>query len=161
MFANGPGDRGSIPSRVIPKTPKMVLDISLLNIQHYKLRINGNWINPGKGVAPSPTPRCSSYWKKRVHVAVNNGCLTCLSFKHCNLILIIQLFICLHIVKWLNSSIWPMDGTQIGTTALGQSGPGSNGNERVLPIPHNSRTGTSPSEMQSVYSTAPDDRVAS
>ena len=25
-FANGPGDLGSIPSRVIPKTLKMVLD---------------------------------------------------------------------------------------------------------------------------------------
>ena len=31
MFANGPGDRGSIPGRVIPKTLKMVLDTSLLN----------------------------------------------------------------------------------------------------------------------------------
>ena len=28
---NGPGDRGSIPGRVIPKTQKMVLDASLLN----------------------------------------------------------------------------------------------------------------------------------
>ena len=29
MFANGPGDRGSIPGRVIPKTKKMVLDAAL------------------------------------------------------------------------------------------------------------------------------------
>ena len=34
VFANGPGDRGSIP-----KTQKMVLDAALLNTQHYKVRI--------------------------------------------------------------------------------------------------------------------------
>ena len=39
VFANGPGDLSSIPGRVIPKTLKMVLDIFLLNIQHYKIRI--------------------------------------------------------------------------------------------------------------------------
>ena len=41
VFANGPGDLGSIPSRVIPKTKKMVLDASLLNTQHYKVWIKG------------------------------------------------------------------------------------------------------------------------
>ena len=41
VFANGPGDRGSIPGQVIPKTKKMVLDAALLNIQHYKVRIKG------------------------------------------------------------------------------------------------------------------------
>ena len=39
VFANGPGDLGSIPGRVIPETPKMVLDASLLNTQHYKVPI--------------------------------------------------------------------------------------------------------------------------
>ena len=39
VFANGPGDLGSIPGRVIPKTQKMVLDASLLNTQHYKVWI--------------------------------------------------------------------------------------------------------------------------
>ena len=39
VFANGPGDMGSIPGRVIPKTQKMVLDASLLNTQHYKVGI--------------------------------------------------------------------------------------------------------------------------
>ena len=33
VFANGPGDLGSIPGRIIPKTQKMLLDISLLNTQ--------------------------------------------------------------------------------------------------------------------------------
>ena len=37
---NGPGDYGSIPDHVIPKTLKMVLDTSLLNTQH-KVRIKG------------------------------------------------------------------------------------------------------------------------
>ena len=41
VFANGPGDLGSIPDHVIPKTLKMVLDTSLLNTQHYKVRIKG------------------------------------------------------------------------------------------------------------------------
>ena len=42
VFANGSGDLGSISSRVIPKTLKMVLDTFLLNAQHYKVRIKGN-----------------------------------------------------------------------------------------------------------------------
>ncbi len=41
VFANGPGDSGSIPGRVIPKTFKMVLDTSLLNTQQYKVRNKG------------------------------------------------------------------------------------------------------------------------
>ena len=41
VFANGPGDLGSIQGRVIPKTLKMVLDTSLLNTQQYKVRIKG------------------------------------------------------------------------------------------------------------------------
>ena len=41
VFANGPGDLGSIPGRIIPKTLKMVLDTYLLNTQQYKVRIKG------------------------------------------------------------------------------------------------------------------------
>ena len=41
VFASGPGDLGSIPGRVIPKTLKMVLDASLLNTQQYKVHIKG------------------------------------------------------------------------------------------------------------------------
>ena len=75
--------------------------------------------------------------------------------------------------KWLNISIWLIDGTLTGTTTLGQSGPGNNGNKGVLHILQSSRTEVSPlgglvsyqgcsldggypaAEMQSVYSTAP------
>ena len=39
VFANDPGDLGSIPGRVIPKTLKIVLDTSLFNTQQYKIRI--------------------------------------------------------------------------------------------------------------------------
>ena len=41
VFANGPGDLGSIPSRVIPKTQKMARDNSLLNTHQYKVGIKG------------------------------------------------------------------------------------------------------------------------
>ena len=41
FFANDPRDLGSIPGRVIPKAKKMVLDASLLNTQHNKVRIKG------------------------------------------------------------------------------------------------------------------------
>ena len=41
VFANGPGDRGSIPGRVIPKTQKIVLDAALLSTQYHKVRIKG------------------------------------------------------------------------------------------------------------------------
>ena len=44
VFANGPGDRGSIPGRVIQKTQKMVLDAALLNTQHYKVRIKSKMV---------------------------------------------------------------------------------------------------------------------
>ena len=59
VFANSMGDQGSILGRVIPKTPKMVLDAALLNIQP-----NVKWNHPGNGVEPSSTPRV---------VAVENG----------------------------------------------------------------------------------------
>ena len=37
VFANGPEDRGSISGQVIPKSQKILLDASLLNIQHQKV----------------------------------------------------------------------------------------------------------------------------
>ena len=41
VLANGSGDKGSIPVPVIPKAQKIVLDSTLLNTQHYKIRIKG------------------------------------------------------------------------------------------------------------------------
>ena len=57
IIVNGPGDSGSITGQAIPKTSRTVLGISLLNTQHYKVRIKGEWSNPGKVVVPSTIPR--------------------------------------------------------------------------------------------------------
>ena len=68
VFANSPGDRGSIPGEIIPKTQKIVLDAALLNTQHYKVRIKVKWSNPGNGVAPSSTSHYNSYRKGSLQV---------------------------------------------------------------------------------------------
>ena len=73
VFANGPEDLGSIPGRVIPKTQKMILDASLLNTQHYKVRIKGKVKQSREGVAPSPTPWCCSYRKGSLRVTLDYG----------------------------------------------------------------------------------------
>ena len=52
VFANVPGDLGLISGPVMTKTQKMGLDASLLNTQHYKLRIKGKWSNPRKEECP-------------------------------------------------------------------------------------------------------------
>ena len=41
VFAKVTGDLRSIPGQAIPKTHKMALDTTLLNTQHYKVRIKG------------------------------------------------------------------------------------------------------------------------
>ena len=61
LLAKGPGDRDSILGQVIPKIFKIVLDSSLLNTQHYNIRIKGKWDNPEKKLTPSSTPRFCSY----------------------------------------------------------------------------------------------------
>ena len=48
VFANGPGDLGSIPGHIIPKTLKMVFDTSLLNTLQYKVHIKGSGAIQGK-----------------------------------------------------------------------------------------------------------------
>ena len=73
VFANCPGDLGSIPGRVIPKTQKMVLDASLLNTQHHKVRIKGKVEQSREGVAPSLTHWCSSYRKGSLRVTLDYG----------------------------------------------------------------------------------------
>ena len=52
MFTNGPVDQGSIPGRVIQKTPKMILDAALLNTQNYKVRIKGKAIQRRSSALP-------------------------------------------------------------------------------------------------------------
>ena len=54
VFANGPGDQGSIPGRVIPKTLKMVLDAALLTSQDYKVRIKSKVYQSTEGSSALP-----------------------------------------------------------------------------------------------------------
>ena len=61
VFTNRPGDWGPIPSQVIPKTQKKILDAPLLSTQHDEILIKGKWSNPGKEVTSSPMSWCSSY----------------------------------------------------------------------------------------------------
>ena len=77
-IANGPGDLGSIPGRVIPKTKKKkkkkkkkVLDASLLNTQHYKIRIKGKVKQSRERSSAPPTPWCSSYRKGSPRVTLD------------------------------------------------------------------------------------------
>ena len=55
VFAYGPGDLGSIPGRVIPKTLKMVLDASLFNTQYYRVGIKGK-VEKSRERSSAPTP---------------------------------------------------------------------------------------------------------
>ena len=43
VFTNDPGDQGSVPDQVIPKTQKMVLDAPCLTLSiiRYKSRVSG------------------------------------------------------------------------------------------------------------------------
>ena len=71
VFANGPGDRGSIPGRVIPKTLKWYLIPPSLALSNISYVSREKWSNPGKRVVPSPTLRCSSYWKGSLLVSLD------------------------------------------------------------------------------------------
>ena len=51
----------------------MVLDASLLNTQHCKVRIKGKVEQSREGVAPSPTHWCSSYRKGSLRVTLDYG----------------------------------------------------------------------------------------
>ena len=73
VFGNGPGDLGSVPGRVIPKTFKMALDTSLFNTQQYKVCIEGKVEQSREEVAHSPTPWGSSNWKGSLLVSLDYG----------------------------------------------------------------------------------------
>ena len=68
VSAKDPGDWGSIPGRVIPKTQKMVLDPALLNIKHYKVSIKGKVEQSKEGNSTLPYTSCSSYCKRILRV---------------------------------------------------------------------------------------------
>ena len=93
-----PGDQGSIPGRVIPKTQKwyLMLPYLTLSIIRYESRSN-----PRNGVVASPTLWCSSYWKGSLQ-NLNYGCQLYLLY-----ILRDLNFIILYIMRFkFNSSLW-------------------------------------------------------
>ena len=73
VFANSPGDRGSIPGRVIPKTQKWSLMPPYLTLSNIRYGSRVKWNNPRNGVAPFPTPWCSSYRKGSLRVTLDYG----------------------------------------------------------------------------------------
>ena len=73
VFANGPGDLVQSQVESYQRLKKMVLDASLLNTQHYKVRIKGKVEQSREGVAPSPTHWCSSYRKGSLRVTLDYG----------------------------------------------------------------------------------------
>ena len=73
VFANGPGDVRSTPGRVKPKTLKWYLIPPCLTLSNIRYISRVKWSSPRKGIAPSPTPRCSSYRKGSLLVALDYG----------------------------------------------------------------------------------------
>ena len=73
VFTIGPGDRVSIPSRVISKTQKWYLMPPCLTLSIIRYGSRVKWINPGNGVASFPTPQCSGYWKGSFWINLNCG----------------------------------------------------------------------------------------
>ena len=71
VFANGPGDLGSIPGRVKAKTLEMVLDTSLLKTQQYKVGIEGKVEQSRE--RSSALPYTSVYWKWNLLIALDYG----------------------------------------------------------------------------------------
>ena len=73
MFGNGPRDEGSIPGRVIPKTQTWYLIPPILTLSNIKYVSRIKYINLGKGIAPSSTPRCCSDGKGSLRVTLDYG----------------------------------------------------------------------------------------
>ena len=66
-----------------------------LSIIRYISRVK--WSNPGKGLAPSPTPRCRSYWKGSLLVTLN--------YSH-QLYLLISIFTCWFLLTGICVYMW-------------------------------------------------------
>ena len=88
VFANGLREQVSIPGRVIPKTQKNVLDATLLNTQHYKVRIKGkveqsrekstalplhhSVVATEKGAIMSPSTKVANFTFTLLHSQINS-----------------------------------------------------------------------------------------
>ena len=71
VFANGPGDRSSIPGGIIQKTQKWYLMPSCLTLSITRYGSGLEWNYPENRLAPFSTPRCSSYWKRSLRVTLD------------------------------------------------------------------------------------------
>ena len=71
VFANGPGDLGSIQVTSYQRLLEWYLIPPGLTLTNIRYVSRGKWSNPGKGVVPSPTPWCSSYWKGSLLVTLD------------------------------------------------------------------------------------------
>ena len=81
--------RGSIPCQVLPKTQKWFLMPPCLIFSFLRYGLRVKWFNPGKGVAPSPTSRYCSFYKKG---ALGSPSTTVSNFTY---FFSVNLFICL------------------------------------------------------------------
>ena len=71
VFANGPGVQSQVASYQRLKKWYLIPPCLTLSIIMYVSSVR--WSNPGEGVAPSPTPQCSSYWKGSLRITLDNG----------------------------------------------------------------------------------------
>ena len=71
VFANGPGDLGSIPGWVIPKTQKMVLNASLFNTQQYKVPINDPYVTLKGSTIPNQGGTGSNGFESILHIPLS------------------------------------------------------------------------------------------
>ena len=69
MFANGQKHRGSISGQVMPKTQKMILDATLLNTQHYKVRNKGKAEQSREWSSTLPYIEKGAFWSASTTVA--------------------------------------------------------------------------------------------
>ena len=92
----------SIPGRVIPMMfKKWYLIPPCLTLSNIRYVSRAKWSNPRKGVAPSPTPRCSSYWKGSLLVTLDYGCQLYFYFIIKGFQTIVFIFIVISTMFWL------------------------------------------------------------
>ena len=71
VFAREIRVQSQVESNQIPKKWYLIRSCLTFSIIRHLSRVK--WSDPGKGVDPSPTPRCSSYWKRSLRVAYDYG----------------------------------------------------------------------------------------
>ena len=101
VFTSGPGGLGSIPGRVIPKTQKVVLDASLLNTQHYKVRIKGKVEQSRERSRALPYLGVVSYRKGSLRVTLDYG-------RQLYLLIYIYIYIYIYISNHGSSQLFPL-----------------------------------------------------